>query len=139
MVRWSTAKTRGRRGWVSEHEFTELLGLSQIDIMLDTFPYNGATTICDALWMGAPAITLAGQLAVARAGASILTAVGLPDLVSNSVADYIDAAVRLASDRSSLASLRQSLRQRMLASPLMNAAAFVRDLERAYRAMWDAR
>ncbi len=110
----------------------------QIDIALDPFPYGGGTTTCDALWMDVPVITLLGDLAVGRGTASILTNIGLPDLIAKTQDAYADLAVRLANDGPRRAELRQSLRQRMTASPLMDARGFIEGLENAYRTMWQS-
>jgi predicted O-linked N-acetylglucosamine transferase (SPINDLY family) len=109
---------------------------NRIDIALDPFPYTGGTTSCDALWMGAPLVTLAGKTAVSRGGASILSNIGLPDLVTTAADQYIRLATELAGDRQRLADLRSTLRQRMRQSPLCNAPQFARDVEAAYREMW---
>ena len=111
---------------------------NQIDIALDTFPYAGGTTTCDALWMAVPVVTLSGKTAVSHGGASILSQVGLADLIAATPSRYASIAVALASDRSRLQQLRSTLRQRMLASPLMDAPRFARTVETAYRAMWKA-
>jgi predicted O-linked N-acetylglucosamine transferase (SPINDLY family) len=107
-----------------------------VDIALDPFPYAGGTTTCDALWMGVPVVTLAGETAVSRAGVSLLNAVGLPELIARSPDDYVARAVALASDLPALADLRSSLRPRMLASPLTNGPQFARDMEETFRLMW---
>jgi protein O-GlcNAc transferase len=108
----------------------------QIDIGLDPFPYPGGTTTCDAMWMGAPVISLKGRTAVSRGGFSILSNVGLSELVANTVEEYVELAVGLAADRPRLIALRGSLRSRMLGSPLMDAPGFTRDFEAALRGMW---
>jgi len=108
----------------------------RIDIVLDTFPYNGHTTNFDALWMGVPVVTLAGRTAVGRAGISQLTNLGLPELIARAPEHYVQIATELAADRPRLAELRSTLRQRMRASPLMDAARFARSVENAYRSMW---
>jgi predicted O-linked N-acetylglucosamine transferase (SPINDLY family) len=108
----------------------------RIDIALDPFPYAGGTTTCDALWMGVPVVTLAGKIGVARAGVSILSNVGLPELIARTPEQYIQIAMDLANDRPRLAELRATLRQRMKDSPLMDADRFARDVESAYRTMW---
>jgi protein O-GlcNAc transferase len=107
-----------------------------VDIALDTFPYNGATTTCEALWMGVPVVTLAGDRHAARVGASMLTRVGLSDLVAASPQAYVEAAARLAADRPALARLRADLRNRIANSPLCDGHRFTRQLEAAYRTMW---
>ncbi len=105
---------------------------NQIDIALDPFPYNGTTTICDGLWMGVPAISLYGDRAASRVSASLLTRVGLQDLIASNQPDYIEKAVRLAADRPRLSLLRRTLRQRFLDSPLGNPAIVTRDIEKFY-------
>jgi len=117
---------------------TEHLAMyGRIDIALDTFPYHGTTTTCEAMWMGVPVVTLAGQAHASRVGVSLLGAVGLDELIAANRQAYVRIAVGLAADSQRLANLRQSLRQRMLASPLMNGYAFARRLESAYRMMWE--
>jgi predicted O-linked N-acetylglucosamine transferase (SPINDLY family) len=108
----------------------------RIDVILDTFPYNGHMTALDALWMGVPFVTLAGELPVSRGGASILTQVGLTELIARTPDDYIRIATELAADLPRLASLRASLRERMKASPLMDAPRFARSVEEAWRTAW---
>ena len=108
----------------------------QIDVALDTFPYGGGTTTCDALWMGVPVVSLAGQTAVGRGGLSILSNVGLPDLVARDLEQYVEIAASLANDLPRLSQLRATLRGRMQKSPLMDAPRFARHIEAAYRDMW---
>ena len=107
-----------------------------IDIALDPFPYGGGTTTCDALWMGVPVVSLAGRTAVSRAGLSILSNVGLPELVARTTDQYVQIASALAADLPGLTKLRKTLRERMRASPLMDAPGFARDVEAAFRTMW---
>ena len=109
---------------------------NRIDIGLDPFPYNGTTTTCDALWMGVPVITLAGRSHVGRVGVSQLTNIGLPELIGRNEDDYVDIAVALANDLPRLAALRSGLRERLRASPLMDAPRLTRNLEAAYREMF---
>jgi predicted O-linked N-acetylglucosamine transferase (SPINDLY family) len=109
---------------------------NQMDIALDTFPYHGTTTTCEALWMGVPVVTLAGTAHVSRVGLSLLNNIGLPDLIAQTPEQYVEIAVRLAKDLPRLAELRSKLRPRMRASPLMDAPRFARDIEAAYRQMW---
>jgi predicted O-linked N-acetylglucosamine transferase (SPINDLY family) len=108
----------------------------RLDIVLDAFPYNGHTTSLDALWMGVPVVTLAGQRSVSRAGWSQLSNLGLPELVAFSQEDYIQIATKLAGDIPQLMELRATLRRRMQTSPLMDGPRFARSIEAAYRAMW---
>lgn len=109
-----------------------LRSYGQIDIALDTSPYNGTTTICDALWMGTPVVTLLGDRCCARAGASLLTRLGMANFIAQAPEDYVRIAIKLAQHREVLAALRDSLRTRFLASPLGNPEMVVRDIERFY-------
>jgi protein O-GlcNAc transferase len=109
---------------------------NMIDIGLDTFPFNGATTTCEALWMGVPVITLAGNAYHSRTGISLLSNVGLKELVAKTYDEYIEIAVRLATDINKLRALRERLRDMMKQSPLMNAKQFTLNLEDCYRRMW---
>ena len=109
---------------------------NRIDLALDPFPYNGGTTTCESLLMGVAVVSLAGDCAVRRAGASILPHAGLSELITHTPAEYVDVAARLASDQPRLAELRATLRPRLLASSLCDLSGFVRDLESAYREMW---
>jgi predicted O-linked N-acetylglucosamine transferase (SPINDLY family) len=119
--------------------FAEYLALhGDVDIMLDTFPYTGGTTSCHGLWMGAPLVTLAGETATSRGGASILNTIGLAELVADSAERYLEIAGNLANDPARLRELRAGLRGRMLASPLMDIPRFTRDLEQAFRFMWQS-
>jgi len=105
------------------------------DIALDTWPYAGGTTTCDALWMGVPVVTLAGDRSFSRAGASILRSVGLPELVADAPDGYVETALALARDPPALAVLRASLRDRMRTSALMDSARFAHAIEAAFTAM----
>jgi predicted O-linked N-acetylglucosamine transferase (SPINDLY family) len=126
-----------RLGFVGKQPWAEYVQTySQIDIALDPFPYGGGITTCDALWMGVPVVTLSGQTAVGRGGRSILSNLGLPELIAFNADQYVQIAIDLARNREQLVSLRQSMRDRMITSPLMDAQGFVRELEAAYRRMW---
>ncbi len=108
----------------------------QADIALDTFPYNGTTTTMEALWMGVPVVTLAGDRHASRVGASILSTLGLADWVAHSEDEYVNIATRLAADLQALDTLRQSLRSQLSRSPLTDGARFTAHLEQAYLQMW---
>jgi protein O-GlcNAc transferase len=108
----------------------------QLDIVLDAFPYNGHTTSLDALWMGVPVVSLAGDRPVSRAGLSQLSNLGLQEFVARSETEYVEIATGLAHDLPRLAELRRVLRARMEASVLMDAERFTRGIEAAYRTMW---
>ena len=108
----------------------------QIDVALDPFPFAGGTTTCDALWMGVPVVSLAGRTAVGRGGLSILSNVGLADLVARDSEQYVRIAAGLASDLPRLSQLRAALRGRMQDCPLMDAPRFARNVEAAYREVW---
>jgi predicted O-linked N-acetylglucosamine transferase (SPINDLY family)/SAM-dependent methyltransferase/transcriptional regulator with XRE-family HTH domain len=108
----------------------------QIDLILDTSPFTGGTTTCEALWMGVPTVTLLGETLIARQGASFLQCVGLQDWIATSRDEYISKAIELASDLDALAALRASLRDKVLASPLMNAEQFADDFEQLLFGLW---
>ena len=108
----------------------------RVDIALDPFPYNGTTTTCEALWMGVPVIALRGDRHSGRVGASLLTQIGLPDLIAETKDAYVETAVGLANAPDRLSGFRKSLRQRVQGSPLCDRDAFARDVEAAYREMW---
>ncbi len=115
---------------------SHLASYAEMDIALNTFPYHGTTTTCEALWMGVPVVTLVGQSHVSRVGLSLLSNVGLPELAAATPDQYVKLAVNLAKDQDRLKALRDSLRERMRSSPLMDAPRFARDVEAAYRQMW---
>jgi predicted O-linked N-acetylglucosamine transferase (SPINDLY family) len=108
----------------------------QVDIALDSYPYHGTTTTCEAMWMGVPVITLAGTDHRSRVGVSLMSNVGLPELIAQTPEQYVQIAADLANDLPRLAELRRTLRSRMQASPLMDAPRFARNVEAAYRQMW---
>ena len=107
-----------------------------IDIALDPFPFNGATTTCEALWMGVPVITLLGDRHVGRVGASIMTNVGLTDFIAQDIDSYIKLAVEMAANTNYLNEIRKTLRDRMQKAPLCNAPSFASDVETVYQDIW---
>ena len=108
-----------------------------VDIILDTYPYQGGGTTCEALLMGLPVITMAGTRHGARFGASLLHNVGLNELVAENPAAYVEYAVGLARDPELLAALHTAIPRMMRASPLMDANAYVRAVEAAYEMIWE--
>ncbi len=115
-----------------------LASISAVDLALDPFPYNGGTTSIETLVMGVPLVTLAGDHSVARGGVSLLSNLGLTELIAATPQDYVEIVRRLTNDPARLAALRGSLREQVQASPLMDGARFTRNLEALYRQMWRA-
>ena len=111
---------------------------NRVDIALDPFPFTGGTTSVEGLWMGVPVITKRGDRFIAHQGESILHNVGLPDWIAADNEAYVAIAVARATDLSGLATLRAKLRSQLLASPLCDAPLFARNLEAAFRGMWQA-
>ena len=109
----------------------------RIDISLDPWPFNGGTTSFDSLWMGVPLVTLTGMTAVSRGGASILSNLGLTELIADEPGGYVEKACALAADAGRLTALRAELRARMEQSPLMDGKRFARNVEVEYRKMWE--
>jgi protein O-GlcNAc transferase len=107
-----------------------------IDIVLDTYPYCGTTTTCEAIWMGVPVITLAGKAHISRVGVSLLSNIGLTDLIAQTSEGYIEIAEKLAGDTHRMSELRARQRQMMAQSPLMDGKTFTRNLEAVYRELW---
>ena len=109
---------------------------AEVDMILDTFPYPGGTTTCEALWMGVPTLTLAGDTLLSRQGASMLTAAGLAEWIANDEAEYIAKAISLANDLPGLAALRAGLREQVRTSPLFDAKRFAKHFDDALWGMW---
>jgi predicted O-linked N-acetylglucosamine transferase (SPINDLY family) len=124
---------RGRLG-ISEY----FAAIANVDIALDTFPYNGATTTLDTLWMGVPLVALHGDRSIARSGYSLLQSIDAPELIASGPREYVDLNLRLVRDTSWRNTLRATLRNRLAASPLMDSVRFAADLEAGYRHMWRA-
>jgi predicted O-linked N-acetylglucosamine transferase (SPINDLY family) len=113
------------------------LGLyHEIDIGLDTYPYNGHTTSLDSWFLGVPVVSLAGPVAVSRAGLSHASNLGLAEMVARTPAEFVQVATNLAKDLDRLSRLRGELRSRMTSSPLTDANRFARNVEEAYRSIW---
>jgi predicted O-linked N-acetylglucosamine transferase (SPINDLY family) len=110
--------------------------IGNTDIALDSFPYNGATTTLDVLWMGVPLVALAGDRSISRGGVSLLCALGHRELIAESPDEYVELNVRLANDQAWRDALRRTLRQQLVNSPLMDLPRFLTDLEAGYRWMW---
>ena len=107
------------------------------DVILDTFPYQGGGTTCEALCMGLPVVVRAGTRHGARFGVSLLHNAGLSELIAGSTEEYIERAVLLARDRTLLGALQTAIPRMMRASPLMNGMGYVRAMEDAYEMIWE--
>jgi predicted O-linked N-acetylglucosamine transferase (SPINDLY family) len=116
-----------------------LARLTQADLVLDTMPYGAHTTASDALWVGVPVLTCLGATFAGRVAASLLTAVGLPELIAQSLDEYRARALELARDPSALAALKAKLAKNRDASTLFDTARITRHLEAAYTHMWERR
>ena len=126
------------RGW-EEGVANHLLIYNSVDIALDSFPYNGATTTCEALWMGVPVVTLACDRHAGRAGSSLLHGVGLGELVARDVDEYVAICRKLATDLPRFVALCGGMRERMRGSELMDEAGLARALEASYLEVWEKR
>lgn len=123
------------RGWAAEDR-AHLATYAEVDIALDTFPYNGTTTTCEALWMGVPVLTMSGKGHAARVGASLLSSCDLLDWVTETPDEFVAAAVFHAQDHATLTTLRASLRESLAASALTDTKAAAIDLEKTLRRAW---
>ena len=109
---------------------------SDIDIALDTFPYTGGTTTCEALYMGVPVVTFRGKTHGARLSASILNAADVKELIANSPMDYVKKAIQLSRRKELIAAYHVGLREHVKNSALMDGQKYIRELEKIYRAVW---
>lgn len=107
-----------------------------VDIALDTFPYNGGATTCEALWMGVPVVTLSGNTPIGRQSKAFLHAIGHLEWVADSIDDYVQIAHKLADNIPALSEIRGNLRKDMAASSLCDGPRFTTHLESAFREMW---
>jgi predicted O-linked N-acetylglucosamine transferase (SPINDLY family) len=121
-------------GWSPPAEVLAAYG--RVDIALDTFPYNGGLTTCEAIWMGVPVVTCPGETFASRHGLAHLTAAGLGETIAQDLAHYEDLAVALAADLPRLSKMRQGMREKIVASPLCDGARFARNLEVLLRGVW---
>jgi protein O-GlcNAc transferase len=121
-----------QQAWIVDH----LASYGEVDIALDTYPYNGATTTMEALWMGVPVISLVGNRTSSRYGLSFLSGAGLQELAVDSPENYVKAALKLSNNLQDLPTLRMQLRQRIGQSPLCNGLDFARSVENAFSQMW---
>ena len=122
------------KGWVKLEDYFQTL--RAFDLTLDPFPFNGGTTTCHTLWAGLPTVSLAGRNHVSRMGVSMLSNIGLQELIAKKVDEYVERSVALATDIPRLRQLRSSLRDRMSASALIDAARITRQVESEYRQIW---
>ncbi len=122
-------------GSVSRDDY--LTAHHEVDVILDTFPFTGGTTTCEALWMGVPTLSLAGSTLIARQGASILTTAGLCDWVTETKDEYLSKALSFCNDLKELTNLRAGLRAQVLASPLFDAPRFAKNMEKVLWEMWN--
>ena len=120
----------------SEPRAAYLAAYQRVDIALDPFPYPGGATSAEALWMGVPVLTLAGQRFLSRQGVGMLMNAGLSDWVAADRDDYLARAIRLSSDLIGLSVLRQDMRPQLRQSPLFDATRFAGHFEVALRGMW---
>lgn len=126
-----------RKTWISSlEEHFELY--NDIDIALDTFPYNGTTTTFEALWMGKPVVTLTGYTHVTRVGCSILSRIGLDELITYSPQEYIKKCVDLAYDLPKIKDITSTMRKRLFASGVLDSKQFTKNLESCFFDMWES-
>jgi predicted O-linked N-acetylglucosamine transferase (SPINDLY family) len=124
------------QGKVSRRAY--LAAYNEIDIVLDSFPYPGGTTTCEALWMGVPTVTLQGDRMLSRQGAALLAAAGVPQWIAGDQEEYVANAAALAGDLPALAELRRTLRERVATSALFDARRFAREFAQALHSMASA-
>jgi predicted O-linked N-acetylglucosamine transferase (SPINDLY family) len=123
----------------SENNFYDHLNYyNQADIALDTFPFAGATTTFQALWMGVPVISLMTERFIGRAGGAMSLQAGIDSVVAETPDAYVEHAVTLAGDLPRLKSLKSTLRQRVENSPLCDGPAYARNVEKAFHTMWES-
>jgi predicted O-linked N-acetylglucosamine transferase (SPINDLY family) len=114
-----------------------LVRYRQADLFLDTLPYNGHATASDALWVGLPVLTQAGETFAGRVAASLLSAMSLPELIAQTPEQYESMAIELARNPGKLAAIKHKLENNRLTTPLFDTKLFTRHIEAAYQAMYD--
>ena len=122
--------------WKLPIEISHLTIYHEIDVALDVFPWSGHTTACECLWMGVPVVTLRGDRFAGRMVASVLSLAGYSQWIAESGDHYVAIAKSLVEDRAALAATRAEMRSRLVQSALFDATTFTRNLEDAYRGMW---
>jgi predicted O-linked N-acetylglucosamine transferase (SPINDLY family) len=139
LSRWFTARgialERIELRTKSPHEVM-LAEYNDIDLGLDTFPYNGGLTTCEALWMGVPIVAIEEERMISRQTSSMLRQIGCEDFIAQTHDEYVMLAVRWAKERARLAAVRAALREQMRESSLCDGVRFTRNLEAALRAVW---
>ena len=121
-------------GWSPAREVLSFY--HQVDVALETFPYNGGLTTCEALWMGVPVVTCPGEIFASRHGLTHLSAAGVPETIARDLDHYVELAVALAADLPRLAAIRASLRPKVAASPLCDAPRFAGHFATLLRTVW---
>jgi protein O-GlcNAc transferase len=122
------------RGWTGLADYLKLG--QEADIALDPYPFNGGVTTCHALWMGLPVVTMRGRSAASRVGNSILTTVGLTELIADTPNQYREIAVGLATQLDHLEAMREGMRERLQRSKLLDGKGLTQEVEQAFRQMW---
>jgi predicted O-linked N-acetylglucosamine transferase (SPINDLY family) len=122
--------------WGKSAHLEHIASFGRIDIQLDTFPHTGGVTTLDGLLMGVPCVTLLGERVAGRLSASFQTVLGLDDLIARTTDEYVEIAAALAGDVERLVHERATLRERLLASPIGDAAGYARAVEEAYQGLW---
>jgi predicted O-linked N-acetylglucosamine transferase (SPINDLY family) len=121
----------------TDHLSDHLARHGAADLFLDTFYYNAHTTASDALWAGLPVVTRLGETFAGRVAGSLLNAVGLPELITRTSAEYEQLALELATDREKLSVIKKRLADNRLKHPLFDTELFTKHLESAYQRMWE--
>jgi predicted O-linked N-acetylglucosamine transferase (SPINDLY family) len=122
---------------LDENEYVHRANLQIADVILDTYPYNGATTTLEALWVGVPIVTRLGQQCAARNSYTFLTQVGITDGIATTDEEYVEWGIRFGQDTQLRQKMNSQLKQSRHTSPLWNTKQFVRDMEAAFQGMWE--